>query len=766
MLLFSESPVGEVALGGDGAEWTLCVWTADRAAPRVRIEPVVPPGVRCELVGSDGTIRNLPDTVELDGEVVVRITIDGQVEGVDHPGIRTGHIDFRTGTESFRRHVNVRVTGPSRPMNPEVPNFYPLEVRRPWIGTPQQRGAAPNIPRYKMPTTRFLPERATLAAAYQHLVGTAIRKRQYESFSCKGQTDEVGAAIEQLLPVIEACRDPGLAMWWVEAMHTATLESNYDIFRTTAVSRHPSGLHWFKVPGVSEKRPNLRIGDEVHVRASNIPSGTTDGVAIVHRINRGQVVLAMPWPSFGARVDLHFVGRDNAAAIAERAGEPYKWHEGHADPVLEPVSWVPYANPNEEQLAAVGRILAMPTGAPHVVFGPPGTGKTTVLVEAAMHLASTGKRVCILAPSTGSADVVASRLAAALDPDELLVACMPTRHETLPDELHKYKYGAGQSFRIPPPSAVRKRRVLVITMDAAILMGMRKSKLNFHYVMVDEAAQAPSRITLAAIQSVTKEQPARIVLYGDHRQLGPVVNFGPAKAHIRSYQDLLMEQTPYKEMRFAFCTMLTKSYRSHPGILHVPSTLFYDGKLEAVSERDRFVGWHKLKDPNVPVMLVESTGPDRYDPQARSFTNDTEAADVTRLVQMIHKSERIGNGTISVVCPFQGQVLKIRNMLRDVGLGHVYVSDVDAVQGREFDAVVVCTVLSGDRRGTDANALGLITCPRQFNVAVTRAKSLLAVVGNTTVMQTDKHWRTFLKQHSDKLATAPNTNLAWTNTPW
>jgi hypothetical protein len=138
-----------------------------------------------------------------------------------------------------------------------------------------------------------------------------------------------------------------------------------------------------------------------------------------------------------------------------------------------------------------------------------------------------------------------------------------------------------------------------------------------------------------------------------------------------------------------------------------------------------------------------------------SHANIMEVEEVVRVVKLLVTSG-VSTSSISVISPFRKQIAVIRVGLRAVGLGSVRVGAVVDFQGQESDIVVVSTVVC--RASPSGESSGVFRDPNQFNVTITRPKSLLVVVGNPFVLAQDNHWKALL-QHA-------KGNNAYTGVPF
>lgn len=236
-------------------------------------------------------------------------------------------------------------------------------------------------------------------------------------------------------------------------------------------------------------------------------------------------------------------------------------------------------------------------------------------------------------------------------------------------------------------------------------------------------------------------------------------------------------------------TTLTANYRSHPTLLMLPSLLFYGGSLEsrappaltssclswswlsrgAVTPSDSGTppATHNGGGGGFPLLCLGVAGDDSHLVDSPSFWNLAEIEYVcAAITSLIEESRRAGAPLtaldVGVISPYRQQVLRLRRALRAANLGSVSVGSVANFQGGEKKAIFISTVLSsnyGERacRGTGATAasedaslllpraIGLFGDSKPFNVAITRAQSLLVCVGNPLIWALDPHWSKLLQ---------------------
>ena len=275
----------------------------------------------------------------------------------------------------------------------------------------------------------------------------------------------------------------------------------------------------------------------------------------------------------------------------------------------------------------------------------------------------------------------------------------------------------------------------------------------FRYAFVDEAAQCVEPHTLIPL---TKALAG--VLVGDTKQLPPTVVSRDAVAI--GLQRSLIERL---ELSGVEPYLLEEQYRMHPGLAAFSSVRFYDRRLKSVPKPSERVAPNGVNWPSklVPLAFVEVKGEEMRAPDGNSIFNVQEAEECVRVVQKLLLSGDVKNaGDIGIIAPYAAQVRAIseewnRKVTSDVKLKNTSVVEadnpesakdeleirsVDGFQGREKEVIVLCTV-----RNNRQNQLGFVADPRRLNVAITRAKRGLIVLGHRDTLSTDQLWHKWLQ---------------------
>eukprot|EP01062_Namystynia_karyoxenos_P074485 TRINITY_DN713_c0_g1_i3.p1 TRINITY_DN713_c0_g1~~TRINITY_DN713_c0_g1_i3.p1 ORF type:complete len:1403 (+),score=380.74 TRINITY_DN713_c0_g1_i3:95-4210(+) len=444
-------------------------------------------------------------------------------------------------------------------------------------------------------------------------------------------------------------------------------------------------------------------------------------------------------------------------AAIESARPPPAEHAGLADRVPHRRSnWRQPAELNRRQRAAVEQIGGMQPGQLRIVFGPPGTGKTVTLVSAIQRvLDHPGARVLCACPSNTAADVVAERLSTLLTPLELYRCYAASRDQSdCPAALVPYSTpNPGGGYSMHDLRTLARFRVIIATCSMSFCMySLGLPQTHFSHVFVDEAGQATepdSVVPLAVAPS------AAVVLAGDPRQLGPVVR-SPVALRFGLGRSML-GRLAAQGGASGVVTQLTETYRAHEAITALYSDAFYEGSLvpRAPAESSaRFTGWCELPNPEAPVLFWHVQGRERRDKDSPSWYNPEEITVVKHVLHSLLSDEslRVREADIGIITPYLKQQHKLRGHFHHDGqFGGVSVRTVEGFQGQERPIIIVTTVRSHPQylHLDQKFQLGFVAHPQRTNVAISRAQSLLVVVGNMGLLATDPNWRGLIRHARD-----------------
>ena len=365
-------------------------------------------------------------------------------------------------------------------------------------------------------------------------------------------------------------------------------------------------------------------------------------------------------------------------------------------------------DPNEEQAEAVARVMGMRPGQLYLIQGPPGTGKTTAIVESIRRILGRNPNASILlsSHSNDAVDTGQERLlgfshvrqARIAEPGKVPRRLRPTLVEG--DDLEPYNLVAGTCNRLTIDSRLRFK--------------------VFDWLILDEANKVRANEALA-LMPLAK----RWVMIGDLKQLPPVMEEAAATFQISNPLDELVRDDSFygwiwDKVPAGSRIMLPRQYRMREPIGRVVSDLFYEGKLI-----------HEAPHPRMPLpwpfdrelVWVDTGAQDEYRDAQRSVANEFEVAlckDITSIIR-----RRVRKAKLAVIAMYASQVNRLTSALKGI-VPPDDIESVDAFEGRESDGVILSLVRSNERA-----AIGFLNDPNRVNVAISRAKKLLVIVGDS-----------------------------------
>jgi len=365
-------------------------------------------------------------------------------------------------------------------------------------------------------------------------------------------------------------------------------------------------------------------------------------------------------------------------------------------------------DPNEEQSEAVARVMGMLPGQLYMIQGPPGTGKTTAIVESIRRILGrqSGGTILLSSHSNDAVDTGQERLlgfshvrqARIAEPGKVPRRLRGTLFEG--ENLQQFNLVAGTCNRLAIDSRLRF--------------------MVFDWLILDEANKVRANEALA-LMPLAK----RWVMIGDLNQLPPVMEEAASSFQIQDPLDeIVRDDSFYGWMWDRAPTqskiMLPRQYRMREPIGRVVSDLFYEGKLI-----------HEAPHPRMPLpwpfdrelVWVDTGAQEEYRDAQRSVANEFEVALCKDITTIIRK--RVRKAKLAVIAMYNSQVNRLQSALKGI-VPPDDIESVDAFEGRESDAVILSLVRSNDRA-----AIGFLNDPNRVNVAISRAKKLLVIVGDS-----------------------------------
>ncbi|MCC9138264.1 AAA domain-containing protein [Pontibacter silvestris] len=430
-----------------------------------------------------------------------------------------------------------------------------------------------------------------------------------------------------------------------------------------------------------------------------------------------------------------------------------------------------------------------------IIHGPPGTGKTTTLVQSILHTLQTQKRLLVTAPSNTAVDLLTEKLAnegvnvirignPSRVSDVLLEHTLDAQimsHRSFKN-LKEYRKTAeeykrmafqfkrkfGHEERVQRQLyKIESKRLLdeadrveeYITEDllnhvqviTCTLVGSANKAirhLQYDTVFIDEAAQALEPACWIPISRAN-----RVVLAGDHFQLPPTVK--SFEAEKGGLSKTLFEKCIERQPEVA--VMLKTQYRMHQNIMEFSNQQFYKGELmahESVSNSDL----HQFDShfaPDLAVEFIDTAGCGYNEvetPESQSSANPDEAALLINHLNYILRdytpaSDETEPLRIGVIAPYRAQINYLQDLVEHSPELHelkqqrlLTVGTVDSFQGQERDIIYISMTRSNDK-----GEIGFLSDIRRMNVAMTRAKKKLVIVGDSATLSLHPFYSDFLQ---------------------
>ena len=443
---------------------------------------------------------------------------------------------------------------------------------------------------------------------------------------------------------------------------------------------------------------------------------------------------------------------------------------------------------NESQNAAVRKILAAKDIA--IIHGPPGTGKTTTIVQAIRETLKNERQVLVCSSSNTAVDLLTEKLHRegisvlrlgnpARISEEVLMNTLDAKvakHASY-KEIKNYKRTAEEYFRMAgkykrvfgkeerqqrqllyseAKKLIREARTLedyiideqfaktqVIACTPVVSSNRMMRDRQFSTLFIDEAAQA-----LEPMCWIPITRSDRVIFAGDHCQLPPTV------------KSKLAEDGGLKETLFEHCmpiknisVMLDTQYRMHEHIMNFSNKIFYKDQLKAHESVKSNLLSYDVNDTllNTAVEFIDTAGcsyNEKLNPESLSISNPEEAqvliTHLKLLLSQYYSNKREDVITIGVIAPYKEQVQLLTTFFEnDEELktypARIAIKTIDGFQGQEKDVIYISMVRSNDNKD-----IGFLSDIRRMNVAITRAKKKLVLIGDSSTLSNHKFYMSFL----------------------
>lgn len=397
-----------------------------------------------------------------------------------------------------------------------------------------------------------------------------------------------------------------------------------------------------------------------------------------------------------------------------------------------------------------------------IVHGPPGTGKTTTLIEAITQLIRAGEKVLVSAPSNTAVDNIAKGLIAkrlnvlrignSSKVDEATFLHTPEgklangkqqkeikelkiRVEQFRKMALKYKRSFGKAEREQRDLLFKEVKNLrneikkiqaynedKLYTEAEVILGTpiglydaKINRLKFNTLLIDEAGQCIEPLAWCIFPLADK-----YVLAGDHLQLPPTVLSNDA-ARLGLNRSILEVSIGAVSTIF----LLDTQYRMREAIAGFSGNYFYEGLLKTPAH---------LANTGTHISFIDTAGSgynEKRGVNGMSLQNEGELA----IVQKLMESEILDPLKTAFISPYSGQVAAAKELLPK----EMRISTIDSFQGQEKEIIILSLV-----RSNDDNEIGFLKDYRRMNVAITRAKEKLFIIGDSATIGGDNFYNLFL----------------------
>ena len=425
-----------------------------------------------------------------------------------------------------------------------------------------------------------------------------------------------------------------------------------------------------------------------------------------------------------------------------------------------------------------------------LLHGPPGTGKTTALLAYVVEMVHRKKRLLLTAPSNAAVDLLVAGCAergisavrmghpmrlsdemqrfgldmlVEADPEYKQVRDLRKRAKKawqIVDRFHR-NFGSEQRSeraaarhdakslqkeafeleRFIAERIIRQAHVVCATLSGSASEALATEK--FDCVIIDESGQAMLPAALIAMRKSN-----RYILAGDPHQLPPVIKSDKAR------KMGLDESALARFMRSKSCaeriTLLTEQYRMHPDIMAPSSEWFYEGRLQAAPE----MLLHALPDIlRSPWTFIDSAGCGFDEEKEEGSASTFNAAEAEFVLQRtLEILQACPDFQVGVIAPYRAQVAELMRQFDALGVQagmreRVEFATVDAFQGQERDAIVISLT-----RSNSEGEVGFLKEYRRTNVAMTRAKHHLLMIGDGATLGSDSFYRQLIERAEESRA--------------
>lgn len=538
------------------------------------------------------------------------------------------------------------------------------------------------------------------------------------------------------------------------------------------------------VPGLAEGRPSLIPGDRVHLENEYenvihegiilsielyqviiVLSKRDDVKKLIAEINKNELYQVQFFQSRGALRFYHWGLKliQNLIKLDSCVLFPTGCNSNFKDPLMNAtIESINFLNPNlnRRQKSAVINILRSECRpSPYILFGPPGTGKTVTLVECILQVFRMihDSKILVCGVSNTCADTIALKLIESgwICEKNMIRIVAYTHIDKIPSKLKSF------SKIFDDDDYWLHYRIIIVTCASAgkIALAAKYENVKFTHTFIDEAAQAMEPECILPIY-LSAQYGGCTMIAGDPCQLGPFVTssksigtndldltFMERLCRMKCYNKKLSKKE-FKKFGFYDPRMITRlvySYRCCKELIEMNSRLFYNNELNCHFSMDKEL-LQKMNSKNFPIQFYPSWNLAKQSDNSPSWFNTAEAE---LCVKKLRKLFSIGltEEDVGIITPYRGQCKEIKRKIKEYGLKRTCkIATIEEFQGGERRVIILSVVRSShENLAHDKKfGLGFIFNDKRFNVATSRAKSLLIVIGNPDILELDETWRKFI----------------------
>ncbi|MBX2817229.1 MAG: AAA family ATPase [Saprospiraceae bacterium] len=407
------------------------------------------------------------------------------------------------------------------------------------------------------------------------------------------------------------------------------------------------------------------------------------------------------------------------------------------------------------------------------LWGPPGTGKTSIMLKHMVRylFAHTRETIAVLAYTNRAVDEICAAFATLGNELAEQYVRIGSRHGCDPDyheQLLDYKL-RGVGTRRDLVQLIARHRLVVATVSSFMSKIEYLTMIKFDRVILDEATQ----VLEPTMAGLLPRFPKRLLI-GDHHQLAAVVVQERSNSLIT---DSDLQEIGLHDLRVSFFERMLNRYRAHhwtwaydqltlQGRMHrelmeFPSQQFYGGTLQVMKGIARqemplpsMSSPGQLRDELILLLSEHRVIFLQVDSEAlyRAKTNETEAQQVVRIISALRTLSHAQSASIGVITPFRAQIALIKQHLSEASLDEdgITVDTVERYQGGARDIIIISLCVTNAAQMQTLISKSSLGVDRKFNVALTRAREQMIVIGDASVVGVDPTYRKFVDRYHSK----------------